>query len=101
MSNLQRMFRENNDLIQTFKTALERMPTEEYTVVINADRRPVGEHERRFNVPQMNEIAVVISGSKFDQRDIVFQRRNDLLQRISKTHRSYDALQYPVIFPHR
>jgi hypothetical protein len=41
---------------------------------IRADRRPAGEHERRFNTPQVNEVAVVISGGGFHQRDIVIQR---------------------------
>ncbi|KIH55919.1 hypothetical protein ANCDUO_13913 [Ancylostoma duodenale] len=82
--DLQRMFHQHN-LVKLFKTALERMPTDEYKIVIRADKRPAGEHERRFNAPTVNEVAVVM-------------KRNDSLQRISETHRSYDALQYPVIF---
>jgi hypothetical protein len=75
------------------------MPTDEYEVIIRADRRPAGEHERRFNAPPVDEVAVVISGYEFHQWDIVIQRRGDSLQRIPETHRSYDGLQYPVIFP--
>ncbi|XP_066978817.1 uncharacterized protein [Macrobrachium rosenbergii] len=97
--NLQRMFHERNGLIKMFKTALEHMPTDEYKVVMRADRRPEGEHEWRCNNPQVNEVAVVISGNEFEQRDIVIQRRGELLQCISEMHRSYDGLQYPVIFP--
>ncbi|GBM62165.1 hypothetical protein AVEN_199323-1 [Araneus ventricosus] len=96
--NLQRMFHENNQLIKTFKTALEDMPSDECKVVICADRRPVGEHERRFNNPQINEVAIIIAGSDCDRRDIVIQKRGGSLQRISETNRSYDALQYPIIF---
>jgi hypothetical protein len=81
------MFHENNFLIETFK------------VVIREDRRPADEHERRFNAPQVDEVAVVISGDEFHQWDMVSQRRGDLLQRISETHRSCDGQQYPVIFP--
>ena len=33
-----------------------------------------------------------------DSRDIVLEKRNNRLQRVSETHRSYDALQYPLIF---
>ncbi|XP_071577140.1 uncharacterized protein [Temnothorax nylanderi] len=83
---------------QIFKTALDRMPTDEYKVIIRADKRPVGEHERRFNAPTINEVAVVIVGNKYDRRDIIIHRRSEILQRISETHRSYDALQYPLIF---
>ncbi|GFY34413.1 uncharacterized protein TNCV_3978731 [Trichonephila clavipes] len=31
-------------------------------------------------------------------REIVIRRRNNILQFIADTHRSYDALQYPLIF---
>ncbi|EPB68548.1 hypothetical protein ANCCEY_12360 [Ancylostoma ceylanicum] len=94
--NLQRMFHQHNTLVNLFKTALGRMPTGEYKVVIRADKRPTGEHERRFNA--VNEVAVVMVSEDFDRRDIIIQKRNDSLQRISETHRSYDALQYSVIF---
>jgi hypothetical protein len=71
------MSHEQNHLIETFKAALERMPTDEYKVVIRADRLPAGEHERRFNAPKVDEVAVVILGDEFHQRDIVIQRRGD------------------------
>ncbi|KIH66755.1 hypothetical protein ANCDUO_02915 [Ancylostoma duodenale] len=96
--NLQRMFHQHSSLVKLLKTSLERMPTDEYKVVIRAVKRPTGEHERRFNAPTVNEVAVVMVGEDFDRRDIIIQKRNDSLQRISETHRSYDALQYPVIF---
>ncbi|XP_075451755.1 uncharacterized protein LOC142492724 [Ascaphus truei] len=98
--SLQKMLHQHNHLINTFKTSLERMPTDEYKVVIRADKTPVGEHERRFNAPQVNEVAIVIAGQQFDKRDIILQRRTTSLQRIYETHRSYDALQYPLIFSH-
>jgi hypothetical protein len=79
------MFHEHNVLTKTFKTSLERMPTDAYKVVLRADGRPAGEHERRFNAPQVDEVAVVISGDEFDQRDIIIQRRGESLQRISET----------------
>jgi hypothetical protein len=63
------MFHEHNHFIEMFKTALERMPTDEDKVVIRADRQPAGEHEQRFNASQVDDVAVVISGDKFHQRD--------------------------------
>ncbi|KIH48241.1 hypothetical protein ANCDUO_21693, partial [Ancylostoma duodenale] len=74
------------------------MPTDEYRVVIRGDKRPRGEHERRSNAPAVNEVAVVMVGEQHERRDIVIQRRSEVLQRISETHRSYDALQYPLMF---
>ena len=81
-----------------FKTAFERMPPDEYRIVIRADRTPVGEHERRFNAPAINEVAIVLVGEELDRRAIIIQRQNEALQRTAETNRSSDALQYPIIF---
>ena len=96
--DLQQMLHRINTYVQNFKSALQRMPSNEYRVVIRADLCPRGEHERRFNAPVSNEVAVVIVGNNFERRDIVLQRQNNQLHRISETHRSYDTLQYPLIF---
>ena len=74
------------------------MPNDEYKVVIHADKREPGEHERRFNGPQINEVSIIMAEQECHQRDIIIHRRGNSLQRISETHRSYDALQYPLIF---
>ncbi|XP_034140605.1 uncharacterized protein LOC117591447 [Drosophila guanche] len=82
-----------------FMTALERMPSDDYKVVIRADKRPAGTHERTFNAPTINEVAILIVGENLETRDIVLTRRNTgQLQRIYETHHSYDALQYPLMF---
>jgi hypothetical protein len=96
--DLQRMLHQHNAYVNIFKTALQRMPSDEYRIVIRADKTPAGEHERRFNAPTANEVAVVIVGNEFDRRDIILHKRDDQLQRVVETHRSYDALQYPLIF---
>jgi hypothetical protein len=96
--SLQRLLHQHNALVKEFISALERMPTDEYKIVIRADRTPTGEHERCFNAPTIGEVAIVIVGEEFDKRDIIIQRRSKALQRIAETHRSYDALQYPIIF---
>lgn len=98
IESLQGMFHQHNELIRLFTTALDRMPSDDFKIVIRADKRPTGEHERRYNAPQIEEVAIVIVGEEFESRDIILQRRNDSIQRVSETHRSYDALQYPVIF---
>ncbi|GBN93109.1 hypothetical protein AVEN_105720-1 [Araneus ventricosus] len=79
-------------------TASEDIPSDECNRVIRAGRRPVGQHERRFNNPQINEVAIMIAGSDCVRRDIVIQKRGVSLQPIAETNRSYDALQYPIIF---
>jgi hypothetical protein len=45
------------------------MPTDEYQIVIHADKRPAGEHERRYNSPNVDEVAVIVVGQESDKRD--------------------------------
>ncbi|XP_046681373.1 uncharacterized protein LOC124368141 [Homalodisca vitripennis] len=71
---------------------------QEFKVVIRADRKPSGEHKGRFNTPATSEVAMVIVSQEFNKRDIILYSRNTQLVRISETHRSYDALQYPLVF---
>lgn len=96
--NLQRMLHEHNPYVKMFKTALERMPTNDYKVVIHGDRTPAGEHDRRYNAPNVNEVAVIITNEQRGPRDIVLEKQNAGLQRINELHYAYDALQYPLIF---
>lgn len=98
--DLQRMLHLHHNYIKDFKTALEIMPSSnDYRVVINPDRVPVGEHQRRFNAPSTNEIAILLVGDVSNKRAIQLQKKNNgELQYISETNRSYDTLQYPIIF---
>lgn len=97
IEQLQQSFHRENALVRLFKTALDRMPSDNHHIVIRADKTPVGEHPRRFNAPTMDDVAINIVGDEFHPRDIVIQRRNEQLERVSETHRSYDALEYPII----
>lgn len=54
---LQEFLHKHNSYVKLFKIALERMPTDEYQIVIKADKTPGGEHERRFNAPTIEEVA--------------------------------------------
>lgn len=85
-------------MIRIFKTALDQMLTDNHKIVIKADKIPSNLHERLFNAPTINEVAIVISSVESQSRDIVLHKRCEGLQRIAETHRSYDALQYPLIF---
>ena len=100
---LQDMLHETNQYVKIFKTAIENMTTDDFKVVIKADRTPPGEHERRFNVPTTDEVAILIVGNEFQSRDIVLHKRTPdntyPLSRITETNRAYDPLQYPLLFP--
>lgn len=97
ISQLQAFFHQHNELVALFKTAEERMPSDNHRIIIRADKTPIGEHARRFNAPTIDEVAIVIVGNQLPSRDIILHRRNEELKRISELHRSYDALQYPLL----
>ncbi|GFT42636.1 hypothetical protein TNCV_2165351 [Trichonephila clavipes] len=83
---------------QIFKSAIDNWHSDNYKVVIHSDRTPHGEHERRYNSPMVNEVAVLVTGKPFSSRGIVLRAHDNTLQRIADTHEFYDALQYPLIF---
>lgn len=98
VEQLQTFFHQHNELVALFTTALDRMPSDNHKIVIRADKAPAGQHAGRFNAPTIDEVAIVVVGENLENRDIVLHRRNDQLQRVSETHRSYDVLQYPILF---
>jgi len=95
---LQELLHRENRYVQSFKSAMETMRPD-YNIVIHADRAPPGQHTGRFNTPSAtSEVAVVMTGEGHNPRDIVVNLRDNTLHQIADTHRSYDALQYPIIF---
>ncbi|GBP12557.1 hypothetical protein EVAR_10226_1 [Eumeta japonica] len=74
LQDLQQMLHEHHTLIRLFKTTLERMPNGDYKIVVRADKRLVGTHERRFNAI-IDEVAIVIVGENLETRDIVYTSR--------------------------
>lgn len=63
--------------------ALDTMPTDDYKSILRADKCPPGEQDGRFNVPTVDEVAVLISNEARVARDIVIQKRSNTLKRIS------------------
>ncbi|GIY53439.1 helitron_like_N domain-containing protein [Caerostris extrusa] len=63
-----------------------------------ADKTPSGEHAGRFNAPIVEEVVIIMAGDPVDNRAIKITRRDSTVHVISDLHRSYDALQYPLIF---
>ena len=95
---LQNMLNEHNPYIALIKTATELMPTDDYRLVIHADKAPRGMHPETFNAPTLNEVAIIMDNEQAEHRDIILYKRNNDLQRINEFHQSYDALQYPLAF---
>ncbi|KAF8783473.1 hypothetical protein HNY73_013630 [Argiope bruennichi] len=59
---------------------------------------PLGEHAGRFKRSNCEEVAVIMVGDPVDKRAIKITRRDNTVSTISDLRRSYDALQYPLIF---
>ncbi|CAE1173439.1 unnamed protein product [Acanthosepion pharaonis] len=98
--SLQQMLHETNSYVHSFKYALGNNTSSDFIIVIDADKRPRGVDERRYNAPASNEVSVIVSGDQHNRRDIVIKSRGSGLRRISETHRCYDALQYPLLSPY-
>lgn len=62
------------------------MPSDDYNVIIKANKTPFGEHGRRFNALTIIAVVIDIVETEFDRRDIRIQRQNTNLQRVSETH---------------
>uniref|UniRef100_A0A0K8VWV8 Helitron helicase-like domain-containing protein n=1 Tax=Bactrocera latifrons TaxID=174628 RepID=A0A0K8VWV8_BACLA len=65
LCELQDFFHQHNELVQLFKAAMDRLPSDNHRIVIRADKTPTGEHSRRFNAPTIDEVAIVIVGDQF------------------------------------
>ncbi|GFU06758.1 helitron_like_N domain-containing protein [Trichonephila clavipes] len=100
---LQRMLHQHSSYVRSFKMAAEVMDDNtqvDYRIKISG-KAPLKEHKGRFNAPSVSEVAIMIAGELGDRRDIVLHSRSCSqmpLQRIQDTHRSYDPLQYPLLF---
>ncbi|XP_039602247.1 uncharacterized protein LOC120524463 [Polypterus senegalus] len=103
VQDLQKMLHVENNYINSFKTALDQhvhRENNDFRVIIRAENIPIQHHKGRYNAPVNNEVAVLIVGQDFTKRDIILHLKSDQLQRISELHRSYDPLQYPLMFPY-
>lgn len=98
ISELDTLLNEHNELLKFFKSHMHELQSDDHAIVINPDKTPAGEHARRFNAPVVDEVAGIMVGDRTATREIVIRRRNNNLEYIADTHRSYDALQYPLIF---
>ncbi|GIY85706.1 ATP-dependent DNA helicase [Caerostris extrusa] len=95
---LDALLNEHNELLKLFKSPMPKLLSDNHAVVINPDKTPAAEHIRRFNAPVVDDVAGIMVGDRTAWRQIVIRRRDNNLQFIADTHRSYGAFQYPLIF---
>ena len=98
-SRINELLINENRYVEIFKLAKEIFEQQESpTNIINANKRPSGEHSRRYNSPVSDKIAVLMLNNNISNRDVVLHYRDGDLRHISELHRSYDPLQYPLLF---
>ena len=51
-------------------------------------------------MPIVDKVAVILIDEDKGPRDIVLNARDGQPRRVSELRRSYDPLQYPLLFPH-
>ncbi|XP_025203820.1 uncharacterized protein LOC112600731 [Melanaphis sacchari] len=98
VGDLDVLLNEHNELLKLFKSHMHKLQSDNHAIVINPDKTPAGEHICRFNATVVDDVARIMVGDRTATREIVIRRRNNNIEFIAETHRSYDALQYPLIF---
>ena len=98
VTELQEMLHQNHAYVSIFKYALENIALPDHKVITRVDIRPAGEHEHCYNVPLVDEVAIILNNQQHGNRDIVLRQRCGSLNRISETHHAYNSLQYPLMF---
>ena len=99
---LEDMLQRCNAYVQALRPAkqmLDALPDHRCQIVLTEKRRPLSEHERRFNLPACREVAVLMPNEPAGRRDIVIQHRDGAVRRIDEFHRSYDPLHYVLLHP--
>lgn len=77
---LTKWFHENNHLVRELKTARDVLAeggnSEERQIIIRENKRPQGEHTRRYNAQSAPEVAILMDNEPTEPRDIVLRLRD-------------------------
>ncbi|XP_060866431.1 uncharacterized protein LOC132942139 [Metopolophium dirhodum] len=99
IKELQTALNSHNIYIRSFKQNLEQNSLDNLKLIIHSDRPIQRAHPGRYNAPAVNEVAVLLVDEEKGPRDgIMLHGRDGQLKRVSELHRSYDPLQYPLMF---
>ncbi|PWA87267.1 DNA helicase Pif1-like protein [Artemisia annua] len=89
----------HNELVQIFRTARDKCAgadVPEFKIRLYS-----GEGPRGYELPSSNSLGAIVfdRGPESESNyDVVLEYRNGLVKRISKIHKSYMSLQFPLIF---
>ena len=109
VKKLQAMLHEVNSLVKVYKQIceIEEEHSTELKFVLTEDGRPMGTHERTYNLPVSDEIALVKLDESLNPGDVQIYLRPKkgeeagppAVQRINHMNRKADCLHYTLLFP--
>ena len=101
MTMLQENLHEYNSYVKSFKAASE-LVTSDVKIVLHHKKalRPSEAHCRTYNLPLSSEVAALVTEESAGDRDLILSARDGSMKRVSALHRSYDPLQYVLMFPY-
>ena len=103
LQNIQKALHKCNPYIKSFKSAAELLAVQnDVKIVLHHKKslKPTEAHNRTYNLPQSSEVAALVYGESAGDRDLILSARDGSMKRISIYHRSYDPLQYVLLFPY-
>nr|XP_028945292.1 uncharacterized protein LOC103408064 [Malus domestica] len=103
VSGLIKMLDECNELVQLFRVARDKINEQSTSSLRLRLHGTPSNHDAQYNLPTCDGIGGLIVGDigQFHtERDIIIEHRATGLQRITKLHPKYMALQYPLLFPY-
>jgi hypothetical protein len=98
--DLQMMLQDVNPYIKSIKSVLELPNVEDKQLVLSCNNKPSEAHNRNYNLPIANEIAILELTASTEGPDVILHKRDGTLKSISNIHRSYDPLHYILLFPY-
>nr|XP_028964644.1 uncharacterized protein LOC114827138 [Malus domestica] len=103
VDGLIKMLDECNEVIKLFRLAKDMIDEGSTSHLRLRLYGAQGNHDAQYNLPVSDEIGGLIVGDIGEfhtERDIIVKHRTNGLQRITKLHPKYMALQYPLLFPY-
>lgn len=104
VEGIMEMLRNSNVHVKSFRNAMDRFNDEEECEGLSLKLIHTRVQDGRvYNLPTASEVAALVVGDfeeNMDKRDIILEKSNGKLKRISELHPCYLPLQYPLLFPY-
>ena len=101
LKKLQEMLHETNPYVKSLK-ALMDLPEENIQnlqFVLKRDKKPSQEHNRKYNMPSCNEIALIQLNDTYEPADVLVREKEGGVRHMSDLNRAFDPLHFVLLFP--